>query len=261
MIDSVQIQEAQIKHGWLKVGTGKTTVLVMASCRGIPFLNYLNDLNAHNDMTLCFINPSSWDVNGTNPPDEARLASMFGPVKWFIHDTYMNHGVFNTSSLCRSRIYDLGLKPDLDISLPTGDAQILFQEIVDNHPAMKARCGSNPDDIPGDIQEMIRSMGIEAVNGYGMICRMSSFPEMEDVFKSTWNKTRYLHTSNHTSSEFTTRVFRLMNDNFLHLNVDSGLWGKWLSEDMFSSNQAPVTEYDVRHHEIQWNTPISKLRL
>lgn len=273
MIDSSVIQSAQSRNGWFECGSGPKKVLLLTSCRGIPHLNYLNDLNAGNDFTLCYIDPLyyTWAENGdhrdvnaviTGLENDRDIWELIASVDWFIHEGFMDFGMFNTSAMCPKNIYGYGMKPEMDVSLPNFYNFILFQDLVD-YTVFKEdakRELANEGKLSKELQCKMRDYGLNEVEKFCLECRMSSFPEFGGLFSGGWTHTRFYWTANHVSSVFTTELFCMMNDRFLKLSVPSDLWFKWRSEDVFAPVFVPLTQYDVDNYGITWKEPVVELK-
>ena len=249
MIYTFDTKKAQLRDGYYQTGTGARQVLIVGSCRTMPYLNYLARANADNSMTIRYINPFDW---GWNAQDEQvnveqaidaleadeRILSVIRRAQVFIHEHFGNYGMFNTSRDAEKNIYQLGMAAEQDISVPNfHDLFILRNDF--------AAFGEVPDDWV--------ARGNTAVEKFCALCALTSFQEMAQHFRDNWRATRFFWTPNHIGAEFSIYLFRLMNDKFLHLPLDNDFWQQARGEDMFATPCTQVHPKDIEAYGLTWN--------
>lgn len=248
MINTVNIKQQQLQKGFFKTGNGPENVFIMGSCRVVNFVNYFA---AMPQFTVYSIDPFNfnWNVNddrvdyvGALKQQETNqdLLNMLAGCKIFIHEWYENAGMFNIS-----RIYDFGLKPEIDICLPNwNDVFVLYQDIV-NFDADIRKMASQDYNVIGKLSEQtikeIDQKVITNLKRFEKICGLSSFPEFGDWFYQNIEKHRLFWTYNHTTKAFTLALFDLINKKYFDgkLTVDDA------HTDMFANNYTHLTEYDI----------------
>ncbi len=250
MIDTVNTASAHYTDGCFRVGSGDHAVILHGSCRIMPYVNYFHRLNSGNRFTICVINivnfsfdqhgrPVNVDVFTQRFESNPVLLEMVKRCRWFIHEHAENYGCFNTSKDSPRNIYQLGLQPEIDVSIPNFNDRFILEQ---DYPA----CGMpTPDDY---IER-----GELAVKQFCEICGMSSFPEMADYFRDNWRVRRLFWRPNHPSAEFTMRVLRQMDSKFLNLNLSDEFLAAADREDLFREPHTQVTQRDIDGYKLQWS--------
>lgn len=250
MIYTLTTKLEQLANGFFSTGTGPLKVLVLGSCRTMPYLNYLARWNeTDNGMTIRYINPVDWhwnlreeeldlDAELAKLETDQRILDVLASTDIFIHEHFGNFGMFNTSREAEKNIYQFGMKAERDISVPNWhDHFILYDDF-------KAFNALTDDWI---------ARGLVAVDKFCDICLLSSFPEMAEYFRANWQTTRLFWTPNHISAAFSLYVFRRMNDKFLHLPLTDDFWQQAGGEDMFCAPSTAVTQHDRDAYGITWS--------
>jgi len=249
MITTIEIKEH--RDDVFQVGSGKTKILILGSCRTVPYLNYLNRYNVMNGdpFTIYAIEPNnwSWDLND-NPVDRdaaiaaletnERILSIIRDADIFIHEWYESFGMFNTKRDQEKNIYQFNMAPALDILIPNFHDRFILEHDY-------TACGiPTPDDY--------LKRGEDAVEGFRSVCLQSSFPEFGDVFFDTWRDVRYFWRPNHVSASFTLFLFRRMNSRFLHLNLTDEFMDGARKEDLFREPHTHITQRDIEGYGLRW---------
>lgn len=272
MINTLTVKEAVLDKGALTIGSGPETILMIGSCRAVPYVNYFVDVNRNNRFTLHFIDPINWhwDIAGHQVNFEAAIdrqeqnpyvRSAIAKANWFIHEHFEHYGLFNSSQKSAKNIYQFGLNVPAghNLTMPNfHDVFIMFQDYINFRPEMKAEAKRA---VSPALQQQVKELGLAEIEKFYRICRQTDFPEMEEQFRQDWTMRRYFWSFNHVSSQFTTAIFRLLSDKFLHLDIPAGFWDKALREDMYANNFTPLTRYDVENHGIRWPEQVVEVRL
>ena len=244
MITTIDTKREQLAHGYYQSGSGPQEILILGSCRTIPYLNYLvrwNNAEGNNQFTIRRIDPCDWvveniDVNSFE--NDERILSVLKSSTIFIHEHLESYGMFNTSKHHSKSVYLFGMTAPVDISIPNWhDWFLLFNDYAD--------CG-----VVAPIDYVKK--GEQAVAEFCEICKLSSFPEMADHFANNWRTTRFFWSPNHVSSAFSLYIFRLMNDKFLHLPLVDEFWREAEKEDLFKNPHTEVTSRDREEYGIKW---------
>lgn len=267
MINTIETKEQQLQNGYYQIGTGSETVLILGSCRAVPYITYLNDLNKSNRFTICFIDPMNWcwDMQGNRVNYEAKLKEqesnlylleMLGKVDIFIHEHYANAEMFNVSKHSNKNIHQFGLNHKMDIELPNfNDIFILTREIVSFDMSIRKMAIQDYNVIgklSGCTLAEIENVRRKNLDKFYDICSKTSFPEFAEIFASQYKDVRYFWTFNHVSKMYTQTLFRMMNEKYLKLGEVS------LSEkDLYANNYSYLSEYDKYYN---WNEEIKPLK-
>lgn len=271
IINTIHTKEQQLKNGYFKTGSGNETILIIGSCRAVPYVNYLNDWNEqnHNRFSICFIDPFNWNwdmqENRTNYKEElikqetnAALLDVLKNCSIFIHEYYANAEMFNCDKAAEKNIYQFGLNPKQDITLPNyNDIFILTKEIVSFDVEIR-KLAIQDYNVNGKLSDYtiqkIRDVREKNLQKFYDICAKTDFPEFADIFKNEHEIIRYAHTFNHVTKRFNQRIFFLMNEKFLHLDLSKYT----ISEvDLFDNSYTELCEYDLDYY---WNEKIKPLK-
>lgn len=268
MINTVETKQQQFEHGYYSIGSGKTVILILGSCRAVSYITYFNDLNKSNDYTINFIDPFNWnwDITGNRVDYEAkllevetdeRIIDMLKLVDIFIHEHYTNAGMFNVSKFSNKNIFNYGLNPKIDIELPNyNDIFILTREIVSfdmNIRKMAIQDYNVLGELSKETLNEIEKVRQNNLQKFYDICSKTSFPEWAEVFSNQYKETRLFWTFNHVSKLFTQSLFKMMCIKYLNIDLkDYNI----CSTDLFANNYTYLCEYDKGYN---WNEEIKPL--
>lgn len=273
-IETQNCKDEQLAKGYFKCGSGREVILIVGSCRTLHLVNYLNFWNeTHgNRFTICRIDPHDFHWNAKNElvdlefvirscETDERILTMLGRVSIYIHEYYAYYGMFNSSTGSEKNLYQFGLLPRLDITIPNfHDKFIMFQEQVEFDNEIRTKVQAHGGISP-EIFGLITARGFQALEKFYDICRKSSFPEMADDFQKTWRNVRYFTTSNHITKRFSQYIFQKMNERFLQLPVDLPFFQGIESFNQFSTPAAPVTNFDIAAYGLNWGVPIEPIKI
>ena len=278
LINTVNTKIQQLSKGYFQsgYGSGSDVMLVVGSCRSVPYLNYINYLNAGNRFSIHFIDPFNFNYDSMDRrvdfesavnqcESNAQLLDLLKRTRYYIHEYYNSFGMFNSSRDNPKNIYQFGLNPEYDICIPNfNDIFILFQDIVDFCPEVRKDLQADirvAGAITNDSIERVRDLGLINLEKFFTICKMSSFPDMESLVRNEWRIRRFFWNSNHVSKHFTISIFKMLNDQFLKMDADSAFWDRINNEDMFSTPHTPMTNQDVKGYGLMWNEMSHNLRI
>jgi hypothetical protein len=268
MINTIETKEQQLQNGYYQIGAGSETILILGSCRAVPYITYFNDINKSNKYSICFIDPMNWnwDMKGDRVDYEAKLneaeknnniLELLKKVDIFIHEHYINAGMFNVSKFATKNIYEFGMNPTIDIELPNfNDIFILTNEIVSFDMAIR-KMAIQDYNVNGALS-MFTLNKIDEVRQKNLqkfydICSKTSFPEFAEIFANEYKLVRYFWTFNHVSSRYTTTLFKMMCTKYLKIDIENVT-----TKDLFANNYTHLCEYDLVY---EWNEEIKPLKL
>lgn len=271
MINTLEIKQEQFVHGTFRLGTGEETILIVGSCRSVPYLTYLGEWNAQNGnrFSIHFLDPFNWnwnmkeervDYNAELIKQEGNqtLLDTLSKTSIFIHEYYANAEMFNCDKNAEKNIYQFGLNPKIDICTPNfNDVFILTSDILRFHPEVM-KMAVQDYNVNGqlstqtlDAVSVIRNRNMER---FLDICSKTDTPELAEIFMNNYKSQRLFYTFNHISKDFAQIIFRLMNDKFLHLDMSNYT----LSDvDLYANPRTYLTEYDLGY---TWDEPVKKLK-
>lgn len=272
MIDTVNSAPEHWTKGVFTIGSGPDVILIAGACRVLPYVNYFNYLNQGNRFTIHLMNVVNYSFANDVKQDAEQFVTRFEnntaflnmlkSVKWYIHEHIANYGMMNNDRTRPKNIYQFGMAPEADISLPNfHNIFVLFQELINFDAALKAMASQNGGILGYNAQRAIEATGESAIQKFIAHCWMSSLPEFAITFRNTWRMKRYFWTGNHVSNVFTMEVFRQMNDKIMQLSIPQSFWERVSKEDMFKIPATPVTQYDVESYGLKWNCPIEPLKV
>jgi len=272
MINTISTKKQQLENSYFKTGSGNELVLILGSCRAVPYVGYFDKWNNENGdrFTICFIDPFNWafDLNDNRIDLEAKILSleqdenlltMIRSCTIFIHEYYANFGMFNLDKNSPKNIYQFGMKAGVDIMLPNwNDIFVLTGDIVrfDNDIRKKAIQDYNVlGKLTHQTLEDIKAVKNRNLEKFYDICRKSSFPGFADDFELLYHRLRFFWTFNHIGKDFTMTIFYkiaklldLKYNDFLH-DIPQ--------EDMFANNYTHLTEYDEGY---EWGEEVKPLK-
>lgn len=253
-----------IKEQWQTVfccgnKDSKEVVLILGSCRVVPYLNYFDQANAvcGNRFKIYCIDPINYQVDaGGNRLDTAgllkaletdeRFLSILRSVTIFVHEGLSSFGILNTLDSDRN-IYSFGMAPVHDINIPNfHDVFILFNDFAVFNPEFRG-------ELTHDDQLRVVHEGDRHILRFCGICLQSSFPEFSDWFIANYLERRLFHSFNHVSAAFTLEIFRLMNEKFLKLELDANYWQQIGATDMYSNVSTPVSDLDRKWRDFRFS--------
>lgn len=278
MINTINIKKAQFEVFRTGNPNSKEVILIIGSCRSVPYLNYLDHYNKtnNNKYLIYFIDPFNYnwdkDENRVDPErviigleTDKNLLDIFASTKIFIHEYYANFGMFNTFKNSEKNIYKFGMNPSIDITVPNfHDVFIMFNDIAKFDAEVRNMVTQdfklNGTLSEGTLQKMY-SISQNNLNKFLANCLKSDFPEMKDWFLNNFLITRLYWTYNHVSSHYTLKIFEWMNEKYLHLDLPSSYWNHISKGDMFDNNYTSPTKYDKIFYNYQWNQPLQDFKL
>jgi len=237
MISTVDTKQEQLANGYFKRGSGPEKILVIGSCRSVPYLEYLVRADKANRFTICFIDPFSWHWNERDEfinfeekinslETDQRILELLASTNIYLHEYYDSFGMWNSSKEAEKNIYQFGLNPTLDICIPNfNNIHILGQPIEEGEAALEK---------------------------FYHICQQTSFPEMEWYFRGNWRSKRMFWTHNHVSNYFTMFIFNRLNERFLHLPLTDEFWNDIAEWDLFANTPQPVSDEDRANYQLKW---------
>lgn len=276
--NTINIKQQQLKNGFFQTGTGPDKILIMGSCRVAPYVDYFNQWNElnNNRFTIYSIDPFNWNWDAkdnrvdymdaiTKLETDPFVLEMLKSVDIFIHEYYENFGMFNCSVKSEKNIYQFGMKPKKDITIPNfNDFFILFGDIVQFDTTIRKMAVQDYNVVSKLSNETIatvvkvREANIEK---FYEVCRKSDIPEMEGYFKNAdaYKLIRFFWNFNHVTKEFTCYIFKRINDRFLGLDISDDFYAEIYKHDMFANNYTYMTEYDVQTG-FQWKEDFKFLK-
>lgn len=236
------------------------TVLILGSCRVVPYLNMLahyNGTSGGNTLRIFCIDPINYcvDMAGNALPTAGLLEaletdehflSILRSVTIFIHEGLSSFGILNTLRSAETNIYQFGIEPKIDVMIPNfHDIFILVNDFKAIDPKWRKELNEME-------QLAIVQHGNTHIDRFCGICEKSSFPEFGPWFRENFLKQRLFHSFNHVSAAFTLAIFRLINEKFLKLELDADFWAKIGEQDIYANIQTAVTDLDRKWRPYQW---------
>lgn len=273
MITTISTKEQQLKNTYFKVGSGETNILIIGSCRAVPYVNYFNQYNEiiGEIFTIYFIDPFNFHWNEQDDrvdynqklqelESDKRLLDMLKSTDIFIHEYYANAGMFNVNKSSGTNIYNFGLSPKIDITLPNfNDIFILTQEILNFNIELKKQAIQDLNvlnKLSKQTLEQIQSIREQNLNKFYDICSKTDFPDFAHFFKANYKKYRLFWTFNHVSKWYNIYLF-LEICKKLQITTNDKLESAISEHDLFANNFTPLCEYD---EGFQFNEEIKPLK-
>ena len=235
MINTIETQSEQLRNGYFQRGNGPTEILILGSCRTVPYIRYLQQCGG-DQLTIRRIDPCDWTLSGidlTQFETDERILKVLRSTKIFAHEYLINYGMFNTELASQKNIYQFGIAPEQDITIPNFNDHLILEKDYEAYGA------TTPDDYIERGEFEIRK--------FCDVCEQSSFPEFGELFEKTWRDVRYFYRPNHVSALFTKTIFTLMNEKFLKLPM-----ADLDPEDLFKDPHTDVTQRDRDGYGLKW---------
>lgn len=236
----------------LKVGEpgADVQVLIVGSCRALPYLNYLlayNRAAKRNVFYTGYINPADLRTTTDHKPQDPLQAAerllatpsvkkFLSGVEVLLCEHVENYGVLNT---CERSV---GVRAHLHAHTKTF--------MIPNWNAM----GVLRDDILalGGNPEHQREVAKASLEKFYRHCALSTFPEMAIAFDAAWKDERWFWTHNHIARPFTEFIFSqwLLKMGLDQLPSDALAWTR--SFDLFATPCTQVCQQDVDVLGLRW---------
>lgn len=274
MINTVNTKKEQLEKGFFSVGTGERQVLIMGSCRAVPYVSYFDEYNkvTGNQFTINFTDPFNfnWDENDARVDYEDALLkaeknenilSLLKRVEIFIHEYYSHAGMFNCNPGPDKNIYQFGLSPGLDICIPNfNDCFILAADIVAFDLEIRKKAiqdynvlGRLSDETVFSIYEISR----QNLSKFLSICMKSDVTAMKYYFELNFVQERFFYTSNHVSKKFTMAILDFMNQKYL--GWDFSKVDLESIPDLYADHYTKLTDVDLKLYDYKWKEKIIPL--
>lgn len=278
MVNTVNTKKEQLSNGYFSIGTGEEVILIMGSCRSVPYMNYFAAFNNENEnkYTINFIDPfyNNWNEKDervnyeealSNCEKNEKLLEMLSSVDIFIHEYYNNAGLFNCDKNATKNIYQFGLSPKKDICIPNyNDCFVLFGDIVTFDVEMRKKAiqdYNSTGKLSEEVQQEIFQLSQVNLNKFYDICLKSDFPEMKEFFQRNMRDRRMFWTYNHVSKEFTYFIFVRLLKRFLGIDLSEQFIRQiYQMPDMFANNYTYLTQFDLKWHGFNWGEEVKQLR-
>lgn len=272
-INTINTKEQQLRKGYFETGSGSEKILIVGSCRSVPYVQYLHDWNERNGnrFTIRFIDPFNYlyDLNHNRidmqekinslETDSAMLA-MLKETNIVIHEWYANYGMFNFDKAAEKNIYQFGMAADIDICIPAfNDKFIQVADIVafDTEIRKKVIADFNVTGKPTEqTLAEIKALSDANLQKFLEVCDKSDFPSFGNYFKNTYKKVRYWHNSNHVTKWFTITIMMLICEKINIELADEFVMELKDSHDMYANIYTPLTEYD----DFDWGEEVRALK-
>lgn len=278
MINTINIKQQQFSVFRTGNSASKEVILIIGSCRSVPYLNYLDHYSKKNGnrFLIYFIDPFNynWDAqeNRVNSEEvilkletDKNLLDIISSTKIFIHEFYGNFGMFNTFKDAEKNIYKFGMNPELDISIPNfHDIFLMFNDIAKFDTEIRSMAEADlksSKTLSEQTLQKLFSISQRNLNKFYDICLKTDFPEMKEYFQNNFLTTRLYWTYNHVSKHFTLKIFEWMNAKYLKLELPSSYWSFISKDDMYANNYTCPTKYDKQFYNYQWNEPLADFKV
>lgn len=247
-------------------------ILMVGSCRSVPYLNYFKRIN---DMGIArlrvhFIEPwdQHWDSTGKEQDfaaalfrceDDPRILKVLREATVFIHEHYGHCGMFNTLTTDQKNIFQFGLEPRLNITIPNfHDVFALFTEQLQFDAVKRERF--QREGMTNELFDEMKSFGLGEIDRFVRVCGMSSFPTFGWQFLNEWTERRYFWRGNHVAMPFTLGIFEHVLNDFLNIKAPESFWDESRKEDLYANHPAPMTLYDQSAYGLTWDEPVVELK-
>lgn len=246
------------------------TILVMGSCRVIPYLNYLEIWNrtvGGNRFLIYGIDPYdfNWDDAGNRVDLESTIAKLetdqnlltiLGTTKIFIHEYFSHFGIFNVDRQLPKHVYQFGMKPEIDVTIPNfHDVFILFNDFA-KFPPFKDEAAAVRGALTPEMEQRLVGQANANIQRFCDVCSKTDLPQMRDFFMENWLKTRLFWTFNHITRHFSFALWRFLNEEFLQLPETDSFRAEIEPLEFVGDPRTPLSQYDTKHFGYAWGESV-----
>lgn len=212
-------------------------IFLQGSCRVNPYLNYLVDLNT--DYKIYCMHPYVYTQEQLIALEQnEKLREILENTTIFIKEYHANYGIFNTLDKHEKNIYQFGMRPFQDITLPAFNDHFVFVNDI------KEWCKElDPDKIYQIAQANYSK--------FYQNCAKTDFPEMVEWFHQNFTQKRLNWNFNHITKDYSMRVFEMLNEKFLHLPLTDEFY-KNMDVDHLAGMFTELTDLDREFFQYQW---------
>lgn len=233
-------------------------VLIVGSCRALPYLNYMlayNRAAKRNVFHAGYVNPADLRTTTDHKPQDHLAAAdrllstpsvkkFLSGVEVLLCEHVENYGALNT---CERSVGVRGHLPaHTKVStIPNWNAMGVLRDDIyalEGHE-------HGPSGVGPDVQMKRAKASIEKFYRH---CAMSAFPEMALAFDAAWKDERWFWTHNHVARPFTEFIFSqwLLKMGLDPLPSDALAWTREF--DLFSTPSTRVCGQDVAVLGLRW---------
>lgn len=224
-------------------------IFLLGSCRIIPYLNYLRDLQT--DYKIYCVLPYAFNHEQLIALEQnERLREILENTTIFIKEYHANYGIFNTLDKHEKNIYQFGMKPFKDITIPAfNDCFVFVNDLIQWDGEIKMHMDN------GMTAELLKYILYHKIKwGYDKFydnCAKTDFPEFDEWFRENFTKKRLNWNFNHITKDYSMRVFEMLNEKFLHLPLTDEFY-KNMNVCHLDGNRTELTDLDRELFGYQW---------
>jgi hypothetical protein len=230
-------------------------VLIVGSCRALPYLNYIAAYNRSSGRDVFYagyVNAADLRTTVDDKPQDFDAAAnrllsnargFLSGVDILLCEHIENYGALNTNER------EVGIRSKLHahtkvFTVPNWNAMgVLRNDVLSLH-GEKLRWELS------DVEH--GALAADSIAKFYRHCAMSSFPEMMLAFDTAWRAERWFWTHNHVARPFTEFIFSQW---LMKLGLDpmpKEALDHTRSFDLFATPHTAVTEQDVEVLKILW---------
>jgi hypothetical protein len=233
-----------------RVSENSKTVVIIGSCRVVPFLNYLRVYNAMSTagdaMNLICLNPvEMWKGVGSHVADgvnEMLKDFRLGRVDYLICEHVQYCGALNTVRSSPQNIYDnLGCEPAVEMRLPNWNQMHIFDLETEMWDTQRQGYSLLTKD---ERVLYLREHTEQHKAKFLSHCSSSTYPDLADWVRLHWLDIRIGWSSNHPTKALLSQIFSRITQT-MGLDVSCGfLEHPICNDDLYASTGFQLTDID-----------------
>ena len=239
-------------------------VLILASCRGVAYANYLLHYNAvAGGVRVAYIRASDYHTTVDGQPQNhfdaiARLVAtprfrqVMERTTHFIYEHHENYGLLNTSECVDGGIMHKLWKTCRWAHIPSWNNHFILEDDLRACLPWWGKA-ANVLDVTERAQ-LLRHSTDAALFKFAANTRHTDFPHFAGWFLRQWRTQRLFWTHNHVTKTFTEEMFSRLNMEMLDLPMTEDIWrGIRAMPDLYENPHTNVTPLDRQVNQMRWD--------
>jgi len=241
----------------------KMDVLILASCRGVAYANYLLHWNAlAGGVRVTYIRASDYQTTPEGQPQDlySALARLVASERFkrvcartthFIYEHHENFGPLNTTTCEPGGIMARTWNRAACSHIPAWNNHFILEDDIRACLPWWNKAANVLD--PMERGELLRHTGGHFLAKFAQNTRQTSFPHFADWFARQWRTQRLFWTHNHVTQRFTEEMFYRLNMSLLDLPLTDEFWrGIKAMPDLYENPHTNPTALDKAVHAMTW---------
>jgi hypothetical protein len=239
-------------------------VLILASCRGIAYANYLTEWNKlAGGVRVTYIRASDYHTTRDGQPQDinAALARLVASSRFkqvtertthFIYEHHQNYGPLNTTECADGGIMHQLWNKCAWSQIPSWNNHFVLEDDIRACLPWFTKAANSMDRT--ELAELLRHTTSHALFKFVQNTHQTNFPHFAEWFLRQWRTQRLFWTHNHVTKALTEEVFNRLNMSLLDLPLTPQFWRTVKAmPDLYENPHTNPTPLDREVNGIQWD--------